>query len=73
MGSLTPQDIALWPMPNYIDPVTRVHLILGVEIPLTVIMSFFMGVRLVAKRNLNALGDGNNYRIIISHTILIIT
>ncbi|OCK82546.1 hypothetical protein K432DRAFT_380360 [Lepidopterella palustris CBS 459.81] len=56
MGSITPADIASWPMPNYVDPETRVNLIYGVEIPLTVVMTLFVAARLVGRRKLNAFG-----------------
>jgi hypothetical protein len=45
----TPQDIAGWPVPNYVDPVTRRPLVLGVEIPLTVIPILFTAGRFYSR------------------------
>jgi hypothetical protein len=50
MGSLpTPADVAKWPAPNYIDPVTRRPLVLGVEIPLTVLTILFTAGRFYSR------------------------
>jgi hypothetical protein len=50
MGSLpTPADVARWPAPNYIDPVTRRPLVLGVEIPLTILTILFTAGRFYSR------------------------
>lgn len=45
----TVQDIAGWPKPNYVDPVTRRPLVLGVEIPLMILVGGFTIVRFYSR------------------------
>jgi hypothetical protein len=45
----TPEQIALWPVPNYVDPETRRPLILGVEIPLVILVIIFTGMRFYSR------------------------
>jgi hypothetical protein len=45
----TLQDIAKWPAPNYVDPVTRRPLVLGVEIPLTILTILFTAARFYSR------------------------
>ena len=58
MAQPTLSDILSWPPPNYVNPETRVNLILGVEIPLAVTMTAFIAGRVVVavKRLKKALG-----------------
>jgi hypothetical protein len=42
-------DIAKWPAPNYVDPVTRRSLVLGVEIPLTILTIMFTACRFYSR------------------------
>lgn len=50
IGSVpTPADVALWPAPNYVDPVTRRPLVLGVEIPLTLLTILFTAGRFYSR------------------------
>jgi hypothetical protein len=42
-------DIAEWPAPNYVDPITRRPLVLGVEIPLTVLTILFTAGRFYSR------------------------
>jgi hypothetical protein len=45
----TLDDIAGWPAPNYVDPVTRRPLVLGVEIPLTILTILFTAGRFYSR------------------------
>jgi hypothetical protein len=45
----TLEDIAKWPLPNYIDPETRRPLVLGVEIPLTILTILFTAGRFYSR------------------------
>jgi hypothetical protein len=42
-------DIAKWPLPNYVDPQTRRPLVLGVEIPLTILTILFTAGRFYSR------------------------
>jgi hypothetical protein len=42
-------DIVKWPAPNYVDPVTRRPLVLGVEIPLTILTILFTAGRFYSR------------------------
>lgn len=42
----TPEEMAAWPAPNYVDPVTRRPLLLGIEIPLFILVVLFNAMRL---------------------------
>jgi hypothetical protein len=48
MTTPTPADIATWPLPNYVDPDTRAGLVLGIEIPFTVVAVLIVGGRMVS-------------------------
>lgn len=41
----SPEEMAAWPPPNYVDPVTRRPLVLGVEIPLLLLVVLFNYMR----------------------------
>jgi hypothetical protein len=45
----TLEDIAKWPAPNYVDPVTRRPLVLSVEIPLTILTIMFTACRFYSR------------------------
>jgi hypothetical protein len=45
----TNADIAKWPAPNYVDPITRRPLVLGVEIPLTILTILFVAARFYSR------------------------
>jgi hypothetical protein len=45
----TPEDVLKWPAPNYVDPVTRRPLVLGVEIPLTILPILFTAGRFYSR------------------------
>jgi hypothetical protein len=45
----TPADILTWPAANYIDPDTRRSLVLGVEIPLTILTALFTAGRFYSR------------------------
>jgi hypothetical protein len=45
----TPADILSWPRANYVDPITRRPLVLGVEIPLTVLTILFTAGRFYSR------------------------
>jgi hypothetical protein len=38
-----------WPLPNYVDPETRTSLVLGVEIPLTIVTIIFVACRFYSR------------------------
>jgi hypothetical protein len=38
-----------WPLPNYVNPKTRVNLLLGIEAPLTGITILFVGARFYSR------------------------
>ena len=40
-----PEEMAAWPPPNYVDPITRRPLVLGVEIPLLIMVVLFNYMR----------------------------
>lgn len=48
MSTATPEQIASWPTPNYVDPDTRLGLVLGIEIPFVVITVAIIVARMVA-------------------------
>jgi hypothetical protein len=56
MGDLSPLDILSFPAPNFVDPESRREVILGAEIPLTVIMTVLMWARMFSKWQLKAVG-----------------
>ncbi|KAF2870875.1 hypothetical protein BDV95DRAFT_607990 [Massariosphaeria phaeospora] len=45
----TPQEMAAWPAPNYVDPETRRPLVLGINIPLLVLMIAFISMRFYSR------------------------
>jgi hypothetical protein len=45
----TAADIAGWPAPNYIDPTTRVSMILGVESTFVVLVTVLFTVRMYSR------------------------
>lgn len=45
----TPDDISKWPASNYVDPVTRRPLVLGVEIPLMIFTNVFTAGRFYSR------------------------
>jgi hypothetical protein len=45
----TIEDIIKWPLPNYVDPVTRRPLVLGVEIPMTILPIIFTAGRFYSR------------------------
>jgi hypothetical protein len=48
MATPTLQDIASWPAPNYVNPHTRTSLVLGIEIPFTLVTVTIVTARMVA-------------------------
>ncbi|OCL09666.1 hypothetical protein AOQ84DRAFT_388014 [Glonium stellatum] len=49
MTEPTIQDMMSWPLPNYVNPHTRRGLLLAIDIPCLVIMTFFVASRLSSK------------------------
>ena len=49
MAMPTIQQMDSWPDPNYVDPETRRPLLLGIEMPLTVLAILFVGARFYAR------------------------
>lgn len=48
MATVTPEQLASWPAPNYVDPDTRIGLVLGIEIPFVVVTVAIIVARMVA-------------------------
>jgi hypothetical protein len=45
----TAADVLTWPASNYVDPITRRPLVLGVEIPLTILTILFTAGRFYSR------------------------
>ncbi|KAF2789829.1 hypothetical protein K505DRAFT_377943 [Melanomma pulvis-pyrius CBS 109.77] len=56
MATVTIQDILSWPKPNHVNPTSRVPLLLGFEIPLSIIMTSFVGVRMYVRYSKKTVG-----------------
>lgn len=56
MATVTVQDILSWPKPNHINPTSRVPLLLGFEIPLSIIMTSFVSVRMYVRYSKKTVG-----------------
>ena len=49
MSAATQQQRDSWPSPNYVNPETRVNLVLGIEAPLTCLTILFVGARFYSR------------------------
>lgn len=54
MVAATPEEIANWPTPNYVNPETRVNLALGWILSITTLMFIFLAARLYSRVALKA-------------------
>lgn len=57
MATPTLEQIQLWPRPNFVNPETRVNLLLGIEAPITILTVIFVCARFYSRTCLrNVLG-----------------
>ncbi|QDS69634.1 hypothetical protein FKW77_009012 [Venturia effusa] len=49
MSTPTLEQIQSWPVPNFVDPETRVNLLLGIEAPLTILTIMFVSARFYSR------------------------
>ena len=54
MVAATLEEIANWPTPNYVNPETRVNLVLGWILSITTLMFIFLAARLYSRVALKA-------------------
>ncbi|PSN71300.1 hypothetical protein BS50DRAFT_584806 [Corynespora cassiicola Philippines] len=45
----TPEEVAAWPAPNYVNPITRRPLVLGVDIPLIFLVALVVSARFYSR------------------------
>ncbi|KAF1965814.1 hypothetical protein BU23DRAFT_397271, partial [Bimuria novae-zelandiae CBS 107.79] len=57
------EEIATWPAPNYVDPVTRRPLVLGIEITLLILVVLFITMRLYRTAIVKAIGADDYFMI----------
>lgn len=48
MSTPTPEDIASWPAPNYVNPSTRVNMVVGIEIVFLVVTVSVVIARMIS-------------------------
>jgi len=49
MAVPTPEQLAHWPAPNFVNPQTRVNLLLGIEVPITILTIIFILARFYSR------------------------